>query len=162
MTGPSKTAKIDPRGPRFGAGVTTVVIASAIVLGLNSAPDAGRPDAAWWVVAFAAVMFLWGVVWGPAKHPYGLFFRAVIRPRLVAPSYLEPEVPPRFAQGVGLFVSTVGLVLHLLGVPYGLVVAAAAAFIAAFLNAVFGLCLGCELFGLLMRLGLVGKRRPTS
>jgi hypothetical protein len=63
---------------------------------------------------------------------------------------------------VGLFVSTVGLVLHLLGVPYGLVVAAAAAFIAAFLNAVFGLCLGCELFGLLMRLGLVGKRRPTS
>ena len=126
MTGPSKPAKIDPRGPRFGAGITTVVIASAIVLGLRSAPDAGRLDAAGWVMVFAAWMFLWGVVFGPAKHPYGLFFRAVIRPRLAAPAYLEPETPPRFAQGVGLFVSVVGLALHLLAVPYGLVIAAAA------------------------------------
>jgi hypothetical protein len=162
MTGPSNTAKIDPRGPRFGAGVTTVIIAVAIVLGLQSAPAAGSLDAAWWVMFYAAVMFAIGLVAGPLIHPYGLFFRAVIRPRLSAPGYLEPVAPPRFAQGVGLLVSTVGLVVHLLGVPYGLVAAAMAAFVAAFLNAVFGLCLGCELYGVMLRLGLVGRKRSTA
>jgi len=162
MTGPSKTAKIDPRGPRFGAGITTVILLVVVVLGLQEAPTAGVVDASWWLLLFAFVMFVWGTVLGPAKHPYGLFFRAVIRPRLQAPAYLEPEAPPRFAQGVGLLVSGVGLVLHLAGVPYGLVAAAAAAFIAAFLNAVFGLCLGCELYGLLLRLGLIRKRKPAS
>ena len=65
-----------------------------------------------------------------------------------------PE-PPTFAQLVGLLVTSVGLVLHLAGVPYGLVAAASAAFIAAFLNSVFGLCLGCELYALLVRARLV-------
>ena len=162
MTGPSKPAKIDPRGPRFGAGITTVILLVVVVLGLQTAPAAGSPDAAFWLLLFAFVMFAWGTVLGPAKHPYGVFFRTVIRPRLSAPKYLEPEAPPRFAQGVGLLVSGVGLVLHLAGIPYGLVAAAAAAFIAAFLNAVFGLCLGCELYGLLLRLGLIGKKKTTS
>ena len=162
MTGPSKTDKIDPRGPRFGAGITTVILLVVVVLGLQAAPTAGVMDLAFWLLLFAFVMFLWGVVLGPAKHPYGLFFRAVIRRRLSAPKYLEPEAPPRFAQGVGLLVSGVGLVLHLAGVPYGLVAAAAAAFIAAFLNAAFGLCLGCELYGVLLRLGLIGKKKTAS
>ena len=162
MTGVSKTLKIDPRGPRFGAGITSVVLLGGIVLGLQTAPAAGSPDAAWWLLLFAFSMFVWGVVLGPAKHPYGLIFRALIRPRLSAPAYLEPEAPPRFAQGVGMLVSGIGLVLHLAGVPYGLVAAAAAAFVAAFLNAVFGLCLGCELYGLLLRLGLIGRRKKPS
>jgi len=162
MTGPSNTAKIDPRGPRFGAGITAVILLVVVVLGLQAAPTAGVTDAAFWLLLFAFVMFAWGAAFGPAKHPYGLFFRAVIRPKLPAPKFLEPEAPPRFAQGVGLFVSGLGLVLHLAGVPYGLVAAAAAAFIAAFLNAVFGLCLGCELYGLLLRLGLVGKKKTTA
>ena len=162
MTGPSKPAKIDPRGPRFGAGITTVILLVVVVWGLQTAPAAGSPDAAFWLLLFAFVMFAWGTILGPAKHPYGLFFRTVIRPKLSAPTYLEPEAPPRFAQGVGLLVSGVGIVLHLAGVPYGLVVAAGAAFIAAFLNAVFGLCLGCELYGLLLRLGLIGKKKTTS
>lgn len=162
MTGPSKPAKIDPRGPRFGAGITTVILLVVVVLGLQTAPATGVTDAAFWLLLFAFVMFAWGTILGPAKHPYGLFFRAVIRPKLSAPKYLEPEAPPRFAQGVGLLVSGVGLVLHLAGVPYGLVAAAAAAFIAAFLNAVFGLCLGCELYGLLLRLGLIGKKKTAS
>jgi hypothetical protein len=162
MTGASKTAKIDPRGPRFGAGITTVILLLVVILGLQAAPVAGVLDASWWLLLFACVMFAWGTVLGPARHPYGLFFRAVIRPKLTAPKYLEPETPPRFAQGVGLLVSGVGLVLHLVGVPYGLVAAASAAFIAAFLNAVFGLCLGCELYGVLLRLGLTGKKKPAS
>ena len=49
--------------------------------------------------------------------------------------------------------------LHLLGVPYALVVAAAAAFVAAFLNSVFGYCLGCQIYLLLVRAGVLGARR---
>ena len=161
MTGPSKT-KIDPRGPRVGAGITSVVLAIVIVLGLGSAPEAGSIDPAWWLLFYAWVMFAWGVVAGVPRHPYGLLFRYLIRPRLQAPAYLEPTSPPRFAQGVGLLVASIGLILHLAGVPYGLVAAAAAAFVAAFLNAVFGLCLGCELYGLLLRWRRLGKKRPTT
>lgn len=162
MTGASKNIKIDPRGPRFGAGITTVVLLIVVILALQEVPAAGSLTPSWWVLFFAFAMFAWGTILGPAKHPYGLFFRAVIRPRLSAPPFLEPEAPPRFAQGVGLLVSGVGLLLHVIGVPYGLVVAAAAAFMAAFLNAVFGLCLGCELYGVLLRLGLVGKNRKPA
>lgn len=162
MTGASKQVKIDPRGPRFGAGITSVVLIIALWLGLTDGAPAGALTASFWVMVYAVAMFVWGVVAGPAKHPYGLLFRVLIRPRLGAPSFLEPEAPPRFAQGVGLVVTGVGVLLHLLTVPYALVVAAGAAFVAAFLNAVFGLCLGCELYGLLLRLGLVGKKTPKA
>jgi len=53
-------------------------------------------------------------------------------------------------------------VLHLFGVPWALPIAAALAFVAAFLNAAFGLCLGCELYLLLQRAGLVGRERTAA
>jgi hypothetical protein len=86
-----------------------------------------------------------------------VLYRRVVQPRLAPPVDHEDPRPPRFAQGVGLFVSVVGLVLHLLGVPWALPIAAGMAFFAAFLNAVFGLCLGCQLYLLLQRAGLVGR-----
>lgn len=159
MTGVSK---IDPRGPRFGAWITSGVLFVALVAGLMALPATRQFGLAWWLMVYAVAMFVWGVVAGPAKHPYGLLFRTFIRPQLPAPPYLEPEAPPRFAQGVGLLVTGVGVVLEVFGIPYALVVAAGAAFVAAFLNAAFGLCLGCELFGLLRRAGIVGKSRPAS
>ena len=55
-----------------------------------------------------------------------------------------------------------GLLLHLAGVPWALPIAAAAAFVAAFLNAAFGYCLGCQMYLLLQRVGIVGRRRPAS
>jgi hypothetical protein len=81
-----------------------------------------------------------------------------VQPRLAPPAELEDPRPPRFAQGVGLLVTVIGLALHLLGVPWALPIAAAAAFVAAFLNAAFGFCLGCQLYLLLARWGLVGRR----
>ena len=150
-TSSNHPGQIDTRGPRFGAGITSVLILIVLVFGL---PVADRPafDGAWWLFVAVTALFAWGTLLGPAKHPYGVLFRALIRPRLSAPTYFEDDAPSRFAQFVGLIVSAVGITLHVLAVPYGLVIAAAVAFIAAFLNAVFGLCLGCELYNALLRL----------
>lgn len=118
-------------------------------------------DPGFLLVVVAALLFLWGVV-SPRTAPWGVLFRRVVRPRLAPPFELEDPRPPRFAQGVGLFVVTVGLILHLVGVPWALPIAAGAAFIAAFLNAVFAFCLGCQLYLLLQRTGLVGRDSPTA
>lgn len=151
-------AGVDPRGPRFGAGITATLLLVVIGLGLATAatPPAsvqhrvGEPG--FILFAIVTALFAWGAIAGVQRHPWGLVFRSLVRPRLAAPSHLESPAPPRFAQGVGLLVSVVGIVLHLAGVPYGLVAAASAAFVAAFLNAVFDYCLGCQIYLLLARL----------
>jgi len=118
-------------------------------------------DPAFLLLLVTAVLFLWAVL-SPRTAPWGVLYRKAVAPRLAPPQDLEDPRPPRFAQGVGLFVVTIGLVLHLAGVPWALTIAAAAAFIAAFLNAVFGLCLGCQLYLVLQRAGIVGRARPAS
>jgi hypothetical protein len=123
---------VDPRGPRVGAAITTVVLAVAL------ATSSG------WVVAAQGVVFAVGAVGGLAHSPYGLLFTRFVRPRLAAPTELEPEGPPRFAQTVGLGFAALGAIGYLAGVmPLG-VIATTAATLAAFLNAAFGFCLGCE------------------
>ncbi|WZH36964.1 MAG: DUF4395 domain-containing protein [Microbacterium enclense] len=107
-----------------------------------------------------ALLFVWGVT-SPRTAPWSALYRRVVQPRLAPPTEFEDPRPPRFAQGVGLFVTGVGLVLHLVGVPWALPIAAAMAFVAAFLNAVFGLCLGCQLYLVLQRAGIIG-RGPAS
>lgn len=183
-------AGIDPRGPRFAATITSVLLLTALVLslvGLSTAQDAAAfgwfayqplADAAFvpggiWAITRAsiaqravdpgfllllviALLFLWGAV-SPRTAPWGAIFRRLVRPHLPAPTDLEDPRPPRFAQGVGLAMVSIGLVLHLIGVPLALPIAAGAAFIAAFLNAAFGFCLGCQFYLLLQRAGLVGK-----
>ena len=81
-----------------------------------------------------------------------MLFRKLVRPRLAAPTEREDPRPPTFAQGVGFVVTAIGVVLGLLAIPAAVGIAAAAAFIAAFLNAVFGYCIGCQLYVLLLRL----------
>lgn len=185
---------IDPRGPRFVAGITSVLLLVVVFLGLTgqsiaqvaasfgwfayqplanaaffpggwaiqSASIVQRAlDPAFLLLLVIALLFLWGVV-SPRTAPWGVLFRKVVAPRLAAPTELEDPRPPRFAQGVGLVVVGAGLVLHLAGVPWALTIAAAMAFVAAFLNAVFGLCLGCQLYLLLQRIGIVGRRRPAT
>ncbi len=130
---------IDPRGPRFVAGLTGVVLALAILL-----------DSPWLLAAQAAV-FAVGAAGGIQATPYSLAFRRLVRPRLSPPAELEDPRPPRFAQTVGLVVTGAGLVAALAGVPAAVLVSAGLALIAAFLNAAFGLCIGCELYLLLVR-----------
>jgi hypothetical protein len=162
-TSSKATPQIDPRGPRFGAGITTVLLLVTIALGLQAplAGDLGSRVAqpAFLVLALLTLLFAWGAFAGIARHPYGLIFKALVRPRLGAPAFLEAPAPPTFAQLIGFLVSATGIVLHLVGVPWGLVAAASVAFVAAFLNAVFGLCLGCEMYALLVRAKLI---RPSA
>lgn len=129
---------------------------------VSAAPLAARIlDPGFLLLLVITLLFVWGVA-SPRTAPWGVLFRRVVQPRLAPPTEFEDPRPPRFAQGVGLFVTAVGLLLHLAGVPWALPIAAAMAFVAAFLNAVFGLCLGCQLYLLLQRAGLVGRRRPSA
>lgn len=150
MTKPTP-AGIDPRGPRFGASITSVLLLITVFLGL----DAATVDAAFYLLIAITALFAFGAIFGLSKHPYGLIFKKLVRPRLAAPTELEDPRPPRFAQAVGLFVASVGIVLHLLGVEFGVVYAAGAAFVAAFLNAAFAYCLGCQIYLALKRIGVI-------
>ena len=91
-------------------------------------------------------VFAVGAAWGVAASPYGLLYRRLVRPRLSAPTELEDPRLPRFAQAVGLLVTGVGLAVALAGLSWAVEVSAGLALVAAFLNAAFGLCLGCELY----------------
>ncbi|AMB58962.1 DUF4395 domain-containing protein [Microterricola viridarii] len=144
---PSAPAGIDPRGPRFSAAITAVLLFGVVLLALS-----GAETAALLGLAVIAALFAWGAFAGVRRHPYGLLFQKLVRPRLAAPTEWEDPRPPTFAQGVGLVVTGIGVVLGLLGLPVAVGIAAAAAFIAAFLNAVFGYCLGCQIYVLLVRL----------
>ncbi|MCX6502193.1 MAG: DUF4395 domain-containing protein [Microbacterium sp.] len=164
-------ARIDVRGPRFAASITAVLLLVDVFLGLvglstqpaiAQAPLAARIlDPAFLLLLVIVILFAWGVG-SPRTAPWGVLFRKVVQPRLKPATDFEDPRPPRFAQGVGLFVTVIGLVLQLAGVPWGLPIAAAAAFMAAFLNAAFGLCLGCQLYLLLQRVGVVGRARSAA
>jgi len=125
---------VDVRGPRFGAWVTTVVLAVALLLGSG------------WVVAAQAVVFAVGAFAGLRFAPYGVLFRRLVAPRLGPVREREPEAPPRFAQLVGLVFAVVGAAGYLLGAPVVGAVATGLALVAALLNAATGFCLGCELY----------------
>ncbi len=80
-------------------------------------------------------------------------FRTLVRPRLGAPTELEDAAPPRFAQAVGFAFALVGLVGFLAGATLVGLIATGFALVAALLNAVFGFCLGCEMYLLIRRVG---------
>ena len=140
---------IDPRGARFGAAISAVVLALVLVTGSA------------WLLGAQALVFAAGAVLGLRYAPYGLIFRRLIRPRLGPPSELEPEPPPRFAQGVGAGFSVIGVIGYGTGVTALGIAATAMALAAAFLNAAFGFCLGCEMYLTIQRLR-TGGREPLS
>jgi hypothetical protein len=131
--------KIDPRGQRFSAALSAVVLAVVLVTGSA------------WLLAFQAVVFGIGAVAGLSYAPYGVIYRWQVRPRLGPPREMEDAAGPRFSQGVGLVVSIIGIIGYATGLtPLG-IAGTALALAAAFLNAAFGLCLGCEMYVLIRR-----------
>jgi len=131
---------IDPRGPRFAALVTTMVLAVVLVTGSV------------WLLAAQAVVFAVGAVFGLRYSPYGWLYRKLVRPRLGPPAELEAEAPPRFAQAVGLAFALIGVAGYAAGLTWLGLTATAAALAAAFLNAAFGFCLGCEMYLIIRRI----------
>lgn len=136
-------SQIDARGPRFGAVITTVVLAAAVAVGPNALGTA--------LIAWQAIAFGLGAVVGLHAQPYGLVYKHFVKPRLTGAVPLEASAPPRFAQAVGLAFAVVALAGALTGASIVFTVAASFALAAAFLNAAFAFCLGCELY-------LLGKR----
>jgi hypothetical protein len=131
---------IDARGPRFGAVITTTVLAIALVT-MNE-----------WVLLVQALVFAIGAIRGPQFTPYGLFFKKFVKPRLAKEAPTEDVRPPRFAQSVGLIFALVGLVGAFSSIDAVFTVAVGFALGAAFLNAAFNYCLGCEMYLLGLRL----------
>ncbi|MER8188665.1 DUF4395 domain-containing protein [Kitasatospora sp. NPDC094015] len=143
--------QIDPRGQRFAAALTSLLLAAALITG--SGPLLAVQTAVFAVAALAGLRF----------SPYALLYRTLVRPRLGPPRELEDARAPRFAQAVGLAFGLIGTAGYLAGAGWLALTATALALAAAFLNAAFGYCLGCELY-LLLRRGTArtGARRVTT
>ncbi len=143
---PAAGATLDPRGPRFAAAITCVVLVVVLVT--------GSP----WLALAQAVVFVVGA--SSARHtPYALLYRWLVAPRLAPPAQREAAAPVRFAQGVGALFAATATVGYLAQATVLGQLAAAFALVAAFLNAAFGFCLGCEVYLLLRR---VYPARRTS
>lgn len=134
-----RSMELDPRGQRFAAAVTSLVLVVILLTG-------------WGWLALAQALVFAITAYDPRKGPYGLVYRALVLPRIGPPAEREPAAPVRFAQLVGFAFAAVATIGYLSGVTVLGVVFAAFALLAAFLNAAFGLCLGCEAYLALRRL----------
>jgi hypothetical protein len=135
---------IDARGPRFGAVITTVVLALALA------------TTSMWLLLAQTLVFAVGAIAGMRYAPYGLVYRFLVRPRLGPPTRFEPAAPPRFAQGVGMVFAALGVIGYATGVTGVGIAFTALALAAAFLNAAFDFCLGCQMYLFIRRI------RPSS
>ncbi len=131
--------EIDPRGPRFGAVITTAVLAAVLITGSA------------WLLGAQLLVFAIGALFGLRYAPYGVVYRRLVRPRLGPPARTEAEAPPRFSQGVGMVFAAVGVLGYALGEPVVGIVFTAFALFAAFLNAAFDFCLGCQAYLFIQR-----------
>ncbi|MGH3940475.1 MAG: DUF4395 domain-containing protein [Pseudonocardiaceae bacterium] len=133
---PSRSAQppVDPRGPRFTAWVTTVVLVVVLVTGSAA------------LLAAQAVVFALGAFAGLRWHPYGLLYRSLVAPRLAPATEREDPAPIRFSQGMGFAFAVVGVLGYATGFTALGMTVTALALAAAFLNAAFGYCLGCEIY----------------
>jgi hypothetical protein len=136
---------IDARGPRFAATITTLILAWALL------------TQSVWLLLAQTVVFAIGARLGPHRSPYGLLFRKLVVVRLAPPTKFEDIKPPQFAQLVGLLFGVVALIGAVLEVPAIFAGAVSAALAAAFLNSVFGYCLGCEMYLLIKRVSRHGN-----
>jgi hypothetical protein len=130
---------IDARGPRFSAAITVVVLAS--VLATQSLL----------LIAFQLAVFLIGATKGPQFTPYAFLFKSLIKPHLKSDFVPEDVRPPQFAQAVGLIFAAIAVAGLVSGATIVFTIATGFALAAAFLNAAFNYCLGCEFYLILLR-----------
>jgi Domain of unknown function (DUF4395) len=151
MSTTTNNAQVDVRGPRLAAWVTTVVIVATLFAAAFSSIAAAV------ILGVQAVVFAIGAWRGPRHHPYGLIFQRLIPPRVGPVTEKEPVPPLKFAQLVGFVFAVVGVIGFVAGLPLLGLVATGFALVAAFLNAAFGICLGCQIYPLVVRF----RRTPS-
>jgi hypothetical protein len=127
-----------------------------------------------WLLLVLAYGFLARVLSGPTLSPLGQVVTRVVVPRLHVAERPVPGPPKRFAQGIGATLSVAACVLHFgFGLTGAAFVLVALILVAATLESVFGVCLGCWIFGQLMRVGAIpesvceacndiSRRRPAA
>ena len=142
----SDTKLIDARGPRFGALITTLVLTAFLATGFT-------PLLYWQLAVFTLAAFV-----GLQSSPYAFIYSKLIKPRLKGDIPTEDVRPPHFAQFVGFLFAASATVAYLLGAETVGYVVVGFALAAAFLNAAFNFCLGCEVYLLIAR----AKRSITS
>jgi hypothetical protein len=130
---------IDARGPRYSAAITTTVLALALITESN------------YLIGFQFAVFLSAVLFGLRRSIYGIIYRNLIQPRLSGPIPSENEAAPRFAQLIGALFAFVALLGGVTGSTAIFLTSTSFALVAAFLNATFGFCLGCQMYLLLLR-----------
>lgn len=135
----SSARSIDARGARFAALITSAVLALALIFETPL------------LLILQTAIFFSGAFMGPDRTPYALLFRGWIAPKLRGKPQPEPVEPVQFAQRVGLAFAMAGLAGALVW-PALFFVATALAFMAAFLNAAFGYCLGCQMYLVISRI----------
>lgn len=124
-----------------------VVVMSAVALVLDEHVK--------WLLVVLAYGFIARMLTGPTMSPLGQFVTRVVTPRLDVAPRPVPGPPKRFAQAMGVVFSVTALVLTLLGHDIGSRVVLALLLTAATLESVFALCLGCKVFAMLMRVGII-------
>jgi hypothetical protein len=139
---------VNEKAARTVAGVVLATSVLTLVLSLTAGHG-------WlWLTAPLAYGFLARVFTGPTLSPLGRFAMNVAAPRLGEPKPVAGP-PKRFAQGVGAVFTVSAVILLALGHPLGTQILVAFMVIAAGLESIFAYCLGCKVFAVLMRLGLV-------
>jgi len=133
------SVSIDSRGPRWSALITAIVLATALV------------TSSLWVIAYQAVVFAIGAIRGPQFTPNAVIFKKLIRPHLKSEVTFEDVRPPQFAQAVGLGFALIAVIASVVGAGGVFTIAVGFALAAAFLNAAFNFCLGCEMYLLILR-----------
>ena len=131
---------IDARGPRYSAAITSFVLSLALITESS------------YVIGFQFAVFLSAVLFGLRRSIYGFIYRNLIQPRLKGPVPSEDQRAPRFAQLIGALFAFVALLGGITGNSAVFLIATSFALGAAFLNAAFGFCLGCQIYLILVRL----------
>ena len=131
---------IDARGPRYSAAITSFVLALALITESS------------YVIGFQFAVFLSAVLFGLRRSIYGFIYLNLIQPRLKGAVPSEDQRAPRFAQLIGALFAFVALLGGVSGNSAVFLIATSFALGAAFLNAAFGFCLGCQIYLILVRL----------
>lgn len=133
------SSMIDARGPRFGALITTLILATVLI------------TESIWLLAFQTIVFLIGAAFGPANSPYALVYKKLVQPNLKSPLVTEDAKPPQFAQAVGFMFASAALLGLYFQINLLFLIAVSFALFAAILNAFFDFCLGCKIYLLIIR-----------